>query len=231
MMKKNIFLGCLLIIVIGIGAQEYQSQLGQDRYINEHFFHNKKNGVFLDIGAHDGKSFSNTYFFEKELGWTGICFEPLPHLFQSLQACRDCICINAGVAEVEDTLPFLHVVGCDEMLSGLCGTYDQRALNAVMSDIKNFGGECRLIQVPCVRIDKILTGYGMSHIDFLSLDTEGNELEILNTINFSQIKIDVITVENNYNEPAIREFLEAKGFIFVTRLQVDDIFVHKDFIY
>jgi len=209
----------------------YKSQAGQDEFVNAHFFHNKEGGLFLDIGAHDGLSFSNTWFFEKKLGWQGICFEPLPHLYKLLCENRDCICIDACVSAVCDTVPFLHIDGCDEMLSGLCGTYDQRALNAVMNDIANLGGELKILQLPSVRIDTILKRYGITHIDFLSLDTEGSELEILKTFDFSQITIDVITVENNYDEPYIREFLTSQGFIFVTRLHVDDIYVRQGFVY
>lgn len=53
--------------------------------MNERFFKNLKNGVFFDIGAHDGVSLSNTYFFEKELGWSGICLEPIPEVFERLK--------------------------------------------------------------------------------------------------------------------------------------------------
>ena len=229
---KLLIIGSILFSVNNIIAlNDYKSQAGQDRFVNEHFFHNKKCGIFLDIGAHDGLSFSNTYFFEEELEWTGFCFEPLPHLFKQLKECRNCICVNACVSSVEGSLPFLHIDGCDEMLSGLCGTYDQRALSIVTNDIANFGGELKVLQVSSVRIDKILAQYGVNHIDFLSLDTEGSELEILKTIDFSKIMIDVITVENNYNEPFIREFLVSQGFIFITHLHVDDIYVRNGFSY
>ena len=221
----------LVLFGFGILNVDYKSQAGQDRFVNEHFFQNKTGGIFLDIGAHDGMSFSNTYFFEKDLGWTGFCFEPLPHLFKQLKECRECICINACVSSIEGELPFLHVDGCDEMLSGLCGTYDSRALDAVKNDTANFGGELKILQLPSVRLDTILSRYGVNHIDFLSLDTEGCELEILKTIDFSKIAIDVITVENNYNEPYIREYLTANGFIFITHLHVDDIYVREGFSY
>ena len=52
---------------------------------NKKIFKNKRDGFFLDIGANDGITLSNSYFFEKELGWKGICFEPLKNAFQKLQ--------------------------------------------------------------------------------------------------------------------------------------------------
>lgn len=209
---------------------EYMSQLGQDRLVNEWFFQNKRNGVFLDIGAHDGKTGSNTYFFEKELGWSGICFEPLPHLFSSLKECRNAICINACVSASNGIVNFLHLDSVDEQLSGMCSTYDQRMLNVVLNDINVYGGQCHVLQLPSVRLEDVLAQYGITHIDFLSLDTEGSELEILQTIDFTKIIIDVMTVENNFNEPHIRNFLEQKGYVFVQRLTVDDVYVRAGFM-
>lgn len=224
--KLCIILLCMPFFI----SAKYMSQLGQDQLFNERFLLNKKNGFFLDIGAHDGMTGSNTYFFEKELGWQGICFEPLPHLFKQLRDCRDCICINACVGSVNGTVPFLHLDSVDEQLSGMCDTYDQRQLDIVMYDLSVYGGKAVILQLPCVRLDDILEQYGITHIDYLSLDTEGSELEILKTIDFSKISIDMISVENNFNEPFIRDFLETKGFIFIEHLVVDDIFVSSDFL-
>lgn len=229
-MNKQHLIIVIFILCSSLTFADYKSQAGQDQFVNEHFFHDCKDGFFLDIGAHDGQSFSNTWFFEKDLGWKGICFEPLPHLFKQLKSCRDCICINACVSQIDGDLPFLHVDSCDEMLSGLCGTFNENKLNAVLADIAHFGGELKLIQMPCVRLDTILQEYKVTHIDFLSLDVEGHELEVLKAIDFSKVVIDVITVENDYNDEAIRDILRANGFILYAHVHVDDIFVHKNFV-
>ena len=63
----------------------YYSQCKQDQYINESFFKGKDSGVFVDIGAHNGISLSNSYFFEKELGWNGVCIEPMPEVYSELK--------------------------------------------------------------------------------------------------------------------------------------------------
>ena len=57
---------------------QYYSQFKQDQFLNEVLFNNKKNGFFIDIGAHDGVTISNTLFFEKQNDWKGICIEPNP---------------------------------------------------------------------------------------------------------------------------------------------------------
>lgn len=221
----------LLLLISSSIFAEYKSQAGQDRFVNEHFFLNRKNGFFLDIGAHDGQSFSNTWFFEKDLGWHGICFEPLPHLFEQLKTCRDCICINACVSQINGTLPFLHVDSCDEMLSGLCDTFNDNKLNAVISDIGYFGGVLKILPMPCVRLDTILDQYQISHIDFLSLDVEGHEIDVLKSIDFSKVTINVIAVENDYNDDNLRQILYENGFVLAGHVHVDDIFVHRSFTY
>ena len=63
----------------------FYSQFGQDAFVFKEFFENKQNGIFIDIGAHDGESFSNSKFFEKTLNWKGICIEPIPEVFQELK--------------------------------------------------------------------------------------------------------------------------------------------------
>ncbi len=55
---------------------KFYSQAGQDQFLFEHFFRGKRNGVFVEVGAFDGEQFSNTLFFERVMGWKGLCVEP-----------------------------------------------------------------------------------------------------------------------------------------------------------
>lgn len=97
-------------------AYFYYSQLGQDRYVHEHFFKNKRNGVFVDIGAYDGITGSNSLFFEKELGWSGLCIEPLPEPFAKLKTIRNCQLVNTCVAAQEGLVEFIKVKGMSEQM-------------------------------------------------------------------------------------------------------------------
>src|SRR4051812_7676853 len=107
----------------------YQSQCKQDKFVNEVIFNNKRNGVFVDIGANDGITFSNSYFFEKQLGWTGLCVEPLESTFQKLKAVRSCKLVNGCAASFNGEETFFAVDGYGEMLSGLKSKYDSRHLS------------------------------------------------------------------------------------------------------
>ena len=162
----------------------YKSQYNQDKILNEKYFNNKKNGVFLDIGAHDGIDLSNTYFFEKNLEWSGICFEPVPTVFNSLSQNRNCTLVN-GCAWYEDTKKTFRVVkGYSEMLSGILDSYNPLHLNRINNECETYGSTYEDIEVDCYDINKILIQNNLKKIDFISIDTEGSELEILKRIDF-----------------------------------------------
>jgi len=208
---------------------KYHSQCGQDQYVNEALFKNIRNGVFLDIGAHNGISLSNTYFFENELGWTGLCMEPIPEVYTQLTKNRRCICVQGCAARETYVGKFLRISGPLEMLSGLIDEYDPKHTERIQRQLAEYGGSYEIIPVQCYNVNDLLEKNGIRHVNFLSLDTEGGELKILQSIDFSKIQIDVITVENNYNDPRFIPFLESKGFKNVHALEQDLIFVHKNF--
>lgn len=222
------YLTFALFFVPSVTFSEYYSQYGQDKFVNETFFKNYRGGVFIDIGAHNGISLSNTYFFEKELDWTGICLEPIPHVFEQLQKNRNCLCIR-GCATTEHNARqrFLQISGYPEMLSGLIDKFDPKHMDRIMYEIKEYGGCYEIIDVPCYNLNQILEDAGINHVHFLSLDTEGGEFEILQNFDFSKCQIDVITVEDNYKVHPFIPFLESRGFIFVTTLGQDLLFVNK----
>lgn len=227
------FLLCVTYLSI-LQAANYVSQCGQDKIVNEYFFRNKKNGVFVDIGAHDGISGSNTYFFEKELGWTGICFEPMPNIFEKLKETRSCKCMNVCVAQKEGLVPFVWVKspGGVDMLSGIMDTYDPRHWAHMQEECKQQGGSYEVINVDAVNLNTILAQHGIAVVDYLSVDTEGNELEILKSIDFNAIKIAAMSVENNYQEPYIEQFLRTKGFVkAVVFMGFDELYIHKSMIH
>lgn len=216
------------MIVCDIQATyQFYSQNGQDKFIYEHFFKKKKTiGRFVEIGAFDGITFSNSAFFEKNLGWHGICIEPVPEFFNELIKNRNCFCINGCISNQSGTKLFM-VVG---MLSGLLDKYDERHLARIDTEVSLYNLEKRLIQVNCYRFNDIMKRYGVKHIDYLSIDTEGGELEILKSINFNAITIDIISVENNYNDKNFEKFLDTQGYRLVQHIGVDEIYQRIGFV-
>ena len=108
-------------------AEGYFSQSGQDKWIVEKLFAGKQKGTFVDIGANDGITFSNTYFLEK-MGWNGLAVEPIPSAYEKLVKNRKCITVNCCIAPKTGKERFRVITGYSEMLSGLIDEYDPRHL-------------------------------------------------------------------------------------------------------
>jgi FkbM family methyltransferase len=207
-------------------GEKYYSQLKQDKFLNEVIFNKKKGGFFLDIGAHDGVTLSNTYFFEKFKDWEGICIEPNPAVYAKLISNRNCKTLNVCIGNKTNKVKFTQIKGYAEMLSGITANYDERHLRRINESIEKMGGEKTEIDIDMIGIsdlrelDEIL-------IDFISIDTEGNEFDIIASIDFNKLKIISLVVENNYGDNRINNYLINCGF---DSLENDDVFIFKDYV-
>ena len=200
---------------------------GQDIYVAE-LLGRPDHGTFVDIGANDGVTISNTLYFEKELGWNGLAIEPIPAAYEKLKANRNCRTLNACISDTEGTAEFLEVEGRAQMLSGLVTKYDKQHLRRINRSIKRLGGSVTKTEVECMRIGTALARFKIDRIDFLSLDTEGGELDILQDIDFNAIPVRAISVENNYFTFAIRDYLKNHGFQHMGTTGVDEIYLNKE---
>lgn len=202
----------------------YISQLGQDRFIDEYF--NKEEGLtFLDIGAHDGVTISNSFFLEKHRNWNGMCIEAQPNEFEKLKSNRNCICVNVAVSNFNGETDFTIVEGYANMLSGIPDDYNQTHLGRIKGEVNHYGGSINTIKVPVKKLQTILDEHNLLEIDFCSIDTEGSEFNIVQSIDFDKTNIKVFIIENNYKEINIQEFLETKGYSLHKKLEWDDIFI------
>ena len=203
------------------------SQSGQDAFVLS-YFKNKRDGVFIDIGANDGVSLSNTYYLEKELNWKGICFEPIPDIFAKLNKNRNCIKINAGLSDKESIEKFTFVDGPSHMLSGISKEYNQQHRQRIEHEVKTLGGKVVELDVQCYVLNDILEKYEIFDIDYLSLDTEGNEFKILKTIDFDKFNIKIMSIENNYNDVNQTNYVISKGYKLIGRLEADELFIKRN---
>lgn len=204
----------------------YFSQCGQDKYVVEQLFPGLRNGIFVDIGAHDGVSFSNTNYLEKNLDWTGMAIEPLPDVYAQLTRNRDCVCINGCVAEKVGTAVFRKISGYSEMLSGLLDQYDRRHLQRIDAEIHAHGGRVEEIEVVCYRLNALLQQYELRDIHYLNLDVEGAEFEILRSIDFGAVNIRVCGIENNYRDYRIPKLMRDNGYDLIAVLG-DEFYVKR----
>lgn len=204
---------------------EYYSQHQQDKFLDEEVFKGKKNGVFVEIGAFNGEAFSNTCFFERFRDWTGLCIEPLPEYFEKMKEKRKCQLLNACIAETEGEQEFWQLTDWCSMLSGLASTYDEAHVKRINSELKDYGGTKTVVKVQTYRLENVLTTYNLTDIDYVSIDTEGSEMQILRSIDFSKVNIKCFSIEDNYNDPAFDDFMKLHGYSRINRLGTDNIYL------
>ena len=81
-----------------------------------------------------------------------------------------------------------------------------------------------IVKLQTIKLSSILEKYDIVNIDFLSIDTEGSELDILKVLDFNKYNINVITIEDNYNDPKLMTFFIERGYEFVKKINCDKIF-------
>lgn len=205
----------------------YQSQLGQDLLVDQHILHSLEHGTYVDVGAHDGITYSNTWYLEHHRHWHGICIEPNPALHPALNANRPYSTnIQAAIADEPGTAPFRLITGTDvDMLSGIEAHYDPRHRARINAEIAAAGASCTTIDVPVVRLDDLLTEHGLTAVDFLSIDVEGAEVGVVRSIDLARWAVQVVVCENNYQSHTIPEAFEAQGYRLAWRIGWDDVYV------
>ena len=228
---------------------DYQSQMGQDMFLNRWFFKNRGPGFFIDVGAYDGILGSNTSYFEKHLQWRGIAFEPNPSAFELLRATRSCSVIQGCAYDQDGQVPFLALSEGEQRegtmsrppFSLLQLLLDSRHGGAMLSGIPEHMGQDQRVEwarkamklsqniatVPCHRIDTVLNEHGVKIVDYLSIDVEGAELEVLRGIDFDKVQVNVIGVEHSHKFPEVYELLTTSDFEYHGLLFFDEVFVHK----
>lgn len=201
------------------------SQAGQDKFVNDSYFRSMNNGFFVEIGAYNGIDGSNCYFFEKFLNWSGIAIEPSPTQFLALQKNRKCKCVNKAVAKKSEKIEFIDVVKGYTQMSGINNSSYQKTLKIINKDLRT------------VLDKKIIEAATFSEIveynyliDYLSIDVEGGEMDILESIDFDLYKIKVLSIENNYpSEINYEKYLSDKGFCYIDSVGVDEIYFNKKY--
>ncbi|KAK1866405.1 hypothetical protein I4F81_008925 [Pyropia yezoensis] len=203
----------------------FYGQFGQDAWLySQHFRFLKRPGVFFDVAANEAFGISNTYVFEACLGWKGICVEPNTRYLRALHTHRTCELVPLCLAEKPKTVTFIDYLG----LSGIAET--NKNLNGSASWQRPVRSAPRR-QIDCTTATEVLRRTGLTHIDFMSLDVEGAELAVLEGIDWSHTRIDVIALEEESADAGALAFLVARGYrpvYFNPERKEDVICFHPD---
>ena len=195
-----------------IGLQEFYSQLGQDKWVLGKIFPGVTDGYFVDIGAWDAEILSNTKALE-EAGWSGVCLEPFPRNWTD----RTCRLFEEVVYSTKgEVIRFRQA----DVLGGIDDLIVHHKAEVASAPV---------VELTTTTLDDVLDRANAPRfVHYVSIDTEGSELEILKGLSFSKYTVGAFTIEHNSEEPKrrqIRELLEANGYRFEREQLVDDWFV------
>ncbi len=197
----------------------YYSEYGQDRWLVENVFGGEMSGVFVEAGALDGIGDSNTLFFERERDWLGVLIEPNPTLLESLTANRPLAAVvGCALSSTDGFADFDVVLGALRGWSGLTATANRRREVPYVTTL-----------VRARPLAAVLHEHEVVSVDYLSLDVEGAEFDVLSVYPFDAIPIRVIGVEdNNADNRALRELLLGRGYEYLARVGVDEFWRLSD---
>ena len=199
------------------------SQIGQDLEVVK-FYNKKNNGFFIEVGASDGILYSNTYLLEKQYNWKGICCEPIPQKFRELVKNRpNSICCREAVYSQSGLTLTFDISNNNHLLSGIAKHIDKYKAYV---DLKK-----TVIRVQTITLLDVLDkAKAPSFIEYMSLDTEGSELEILKHFDFKKYTFGLIDLEHNFIEPQrteMRNLLLSNGYIYKGENKWDDMYIHS----
>jgi len=215
-----------------------KSQIGQDRILDEQLFKFKRDGIFVEVGALDGFGASNTYFFEKERNWSGLLIEPNPIEFNKMDLNPRPLSKkeNCAISDIEKDITFLSIGGPCNVLSGIMEFYNPQHIQRINNELAMYasypeGHELHstkeVIKMKAVRLQTLFDKYEMKDIDLISIDVEGAEMQVLNSIDFDKMNITCFLIENNYGLQKESEFLKSKGYAHAGNIQWDSVFVKQ----
>ena len=195
--------------------KDSKSQLLQDLFV-DHVL-NKENGFFVEVGACDGLVHSNSYYLEKNKKWNGILCEPAEFWHEKLKINRpNCFIEKKPIfSDLKKKVKFSVKAGG-------------------RSHIVNNGNDKNLISLDSITLNQLFLKQGVDIIDYLSVDTEGSEFDILSDLNFNKYRPTIITVEHNYkkiNRKKIFSLLKNNNYsrYFKSITRFDDWYIDNNF--
>ena len=215
----------------------YYSQCNEDKLIYEKYISkiNIENPIYLEMGAMDGITYSNTYFLEQSLNWTGILIEPHKINFESLKKNRpNNKLFNNLISNEEEEQQFINY---DTLcLSGVAGIIKTLSQNNIKTYYEN-DNEWQCDQrkkflhtdfIKPITLTEVIKISKVEKIDFFSLDVEGHEYNVLLSFDWS-IPINMFLIENNQDTLQIKKLLINKNYIFMEFIGPNSFYILRDF--
>lgn len=188
------------------------------------------NMTFIEAGTFDGITGSNMYAMEKTLNWKGVCFEPNKDLFKLVLERRSCFKINAGLCDATGTFDFTQFKPPYDQESGilafLSATKRKDINNKIASGVYHIANT---YEIECVSVkDSLVRAFGrVIRIDVFSLDVESSEINVLRSIDFHSVIIDILFVECSHEVETINFMAKTNLYEHVSKVGDDLVFFRK----
>lgn len=183
-------------------------------------------GFFIEAGANDGYLQSNTYFLERTKGWRGLLVEGIPELYE--QCCRNrpdadvrnCALVDASYPGETISMQYAHLTS---VMDGAFPTAEAAAEHVRLGQKSQHLDRSYRIQVPARTLESVLDDLpNLPPIDFLSLDVEGAEAQVLAGLNLQRYRPKWILVEARFYEE-VNQLLTSAGYEQIDRLTKHDV--------
>ncbi len=192
-----------------------RSQNFQDLFVS-YFSNNKKKGFFVEIGGGNGVDISNTYILEKKFNWDGIICEPNKIWFSKIKKERKAKLITKPITKICERNKFFY-----------------HCKDPYKSTIKKNNETLEISKINTLCLNHLLKNIRKKKIDYISIDTEGNELDIIKKFNFNKHDIKIFTIEHNFENKKrdkIYKIMKKNNYkrVFKYLSYMDDWYI-KDF--
>ncbi len=140
--------------------------------------------------------------------------------------------INCAICNYDGKTEFICNTGYTEMISGIKDTYDYRHYNRLNNENTLMNASTEIIVVNTKKLETIFDEHNINHVHYLSIDVEGAEFEVIKSINFDKVFIDVIGFENNYNDVSVPiiNYLNNKNYVVIHK-SLDIFMINKKSIF
>ncbi|MDR2875877.1 MAG: FkbM family methyltransferase [Methylobacillus sp.] len=200
-------------------AGTYFSQFGEDKILAS-IFKGKTTGFCIEVGANDGIHGSTTFYFERA-GWDCLLIEPNPTLCEQIRAIRTASVVECAASSQRGRVELLVATGAP--LAHGVSTIE--AGEGAIKKIQSYGFSYKKIMVESLPLDEILSVYATGReIDFVSVDVEGHELEVLKGFDLDRWQPTILLLEDNFNgtDTTVRDYLARCGYYPFRRTGVND---------
>ena len=183
-------------------------------------------GFFIEAGAYDGFDQSNTYYLEKKRGWSGLLIEPIPENFSKIKNCRSCATYNCALVSNNFVSKKVKV-----NYAGLMSITDFAMPEKQQNEHIRNGMTCHGLDtsyevfVQALPLSKVISKFNPSKIDFVSLDVEGYENEVLKGIDFKIHRPEYFLIEERDHEKT-SSFLKQHDYKCIDQFSHHDYFYH-----